>query len=72
MNIAIGLFFLFLALGIVLFSKYMLFPYLHRRYLMWKIVRKLRKVMSGKSEALKNDISDIINGAVRASKEDKM
>jgi len=72
MNIAIGLFFFFFALAIVLFLKHMLFPYLHRRYLMWKIVRKLRKVMRGKSEELKNDLSNVINGVVRVSKEDKM
>ena len=72
MNIAISLFFLFLALAIVLFSKYMLFPYLYRRYLMWKIVRNLRKVMRGKSEELKNDLSNVIKGAIQASKEDKI
>ncbi len=72
MNIAIGLFFMFFALAIVLFSKYMLFPYLYRRYLMWKIVRNLRKVMLGKSEELKNDLSNVIKGAIQASKEDKI
>ena len=72
MNIALGIFSLFFALAIVLFSKYMLFPYLYRRYLMWKIVRKLRKVMRGKSEALKNDLSNVIKEAVKVSKEDKI
>lgn len=64
--------FIFGSLGLVVFTKFMLLPYLRRVSMLWAMRRRMKRLKKGKPPELQNDLQKIIDGLQCLIKNEKI